>query len=170
MELSLAIPAGRQIYTDDGPAIVVPPDGSRIAYVAGTPPQTEIYVRELDKSDATRLEGAHGAALFFSPDGQWIGFFSMDGKPEKISVFGGAPVVLANSDSHRGAAWSEDGTICSFLTTRQEALSELHYGFERPARVGGGRAAIDVPDDSLLVYHECHALRYTEETQHAIEF
>jgi Tol biopolymer transport system component len=111
MELSLAIPASQQLYTADGPAIVVSPDGSRIAYVVGTPPQTGIYVRDLDKSEATRLEGVQGAAPFFSPDGRWIGFFSMDGKLEKVSVFGGAPVVVANSDSHRGGAWSKDDTI-----------------------------------------------------------
>jgi serine/threonine protein kinase/Tol biopolymer transport system component len=111
MELSLAIPPGRELYTADGPAIVVSPDGSRIAYVVGTLPQTQIYIRELDKSDATPLEGAKGASPFFSPDGQWLGFYSDDGKLKIVSVFGGAPFVVAEANSRRGASWGEDGIV-----------------------------------------------------------
>jgi serine/threonine protein kinase/Tol biopolymer transport system component len=111
MELSLDISASQQLLRADGPAIVLSPDGSRIAYVTGMRPQTQIYVRELDKSQAKPLEGVHGLSPFFSPDGQWIGYYSVDGKLERVSVFGGAPVVLANANSDRGATWSEDGTI-----------------------------------------------------------
>ena len=111
MELSLDIPASHQLLKVDGPAIILSPDGSRIAYVTGMRPQTQIYVRELDKSEPTPLEGVHGLSPFFSPDGQWIGYYSVDGKLEKVSVFGGAPVALATANSDRGATWSEDGTI-----------------------------------------------------------
>lgn len=111
-ELSLAIPLPQQLQTADGPAVVLSPDGSRIAYVAGmSPEQMQIYVREMDKSEATPLEGAKGTAPFFSPDGQWIGFFGNNGKLEKVSVFGGAPAALSNADSHRGGSWGGDGTI-----------------------------------------------------------
>ena len=127
MELSLPITGGQLLHVTDGPAMVISPDGSRIAYVVGTPPQTQIYVRELDKSDATPLEGVHGVAPFFSPDGQWIGFFSTDGKLEKISVFGGAPVVLANANSDRGAAWSKEGTII-FSPTVTSPLYRISAG------------------------------------------
>ncbi len=68
MELSLAIPSDQVLYTADGPAIVVSPDGSRIAYVTGAPTQTQIYIRDLEKSEATPLKGANGSAPFFSPD------------------------------------------------------------------------------------------------------
>ena len=41
-----------------------------------------------------RFSGTEGGTYpFFSPDGQWIGFFA-DGKMKKISVQGGAPVTL----------------------------------------------------------------------------
>src|SRR5204862_2767580 len=47
---------------------------------------------------------------FFSPDGQWLGFFSA-GKLKKIAVTGGAPVTLADAPVARGGSWAEDGTI-----------------------------------------------------------
>jgi Tol biopolymer transport system component len=112
MELSLAIAPAQQLFTADGPAVVISPDGTRVAYVAETSPgKDQIYVRELDEPDAKPLEGAEGTAPFFSPDGRWIGFFGTDGKLDRISVFGGAPVALCNADIARGASWGKDGNI-----------------------------------------------------------
>ncbi|HEV2176476.1 MAG TPA: protein kinase [Terriglobia bacterium] len=110
-ELSLDIPSTRQLDTVAGPAVVISPDGSRIAYVARTAQgKNQIYLRELDKPEAVPLEGAEGLSPFFSPDGQWIGFYA-NGKIERISVFGGAPVEICSANGDRGASWSEDGTI-----------------------------------------------------------
>jgi serine/threonine protein kinase len=112
IELNLFLPAGQQLYADDGPAVVISPNGSRVAYVAETPSNKEqIYVRSLESSVGTPLESAMGSSPFFSPDGQWIGFFGSNGDIEKISVFGGAPVTICVANSHRGAWWGKDGTI-----------------------------------------------------------
>lgn len=110
MELSLGIPASQPLVTDNGPAAVLSPDGTRIAYVVHTD-HNHIYMRNLDSSEGTPLQGARGAAPFFSPDGQWIAFYSVDGKLEKVSVFGGAPVALCGAGAARGGSWGEDGTI-----------------------------------------------------------
>ena len=60
---------------------------------------------------ATPLAGTEGAAgPFFSPDGQWLGFFG-GGKLKKISVTGGAPEALADAPTARGGSWTEDRTI-----------------------------------------------------------
>jgi serine/threonine-protein kinase len=96
-----------------GNAIAVSPDGSRLAFVAqsrgGDAPR--LYVRHLDQLPATLLAGTEGAmAPFFSPDGQWLGFFG-GGKLKKIAVAGGAPVTLADTPVARGGSWAEDGTI-----------------------------------------------------------
>jgi serine/threonine-protein kinase len=57
------------------------------------------------------LNGTENAEQpFFSPDGQWIGFFSGTDM-KKVSIFGGATMKLADVQSHRGGTWSEDGTI-----------------------------------------------------------
>ena len=113
VELSLWIPADQQLDLANGPAVAISPDGSRLAYVtrAGGSGAGQLYLRELDKVAAVLLDGAGAAAApFFSADGQWIAFFG-DGKLKKISVRGGAPIVLCDAGGARGGDWSEDGTI-----------------------------------------------------------
>jgi serine/threonine protein kinase/Tol biopolymer transport system component len=113
VELSLWIPANEQLEIGSGPAVVISPDGTRLAYVtrAGGSGVGQLYVRELDKVAAVPLDGASGAqAAFFSADSQWIGFFA-DGKLKKISVHGGAPIALCDAGGSRGGDWGEDGTI-----------------------------------------------------------
>jgi hypothetical protein len=101
-----------------GKAAVVSPDGSQLAFVAqshGSAPR--LYVRRLDQLTATPLAGTEGAVgPFFSPDGQWLGFFG-GGKLKKIAVAGGAPVTLADAPIARGASWTDDGTIMSLRPT-----------------------------------------------------
>jgi eukaryotic-like serine/threonine-protein kinase len=110
IELSLAIPPSQPLVTDNGPAVVLSPDGTRIAYVVHSD-HNQIYVRSLDSSAGTPLQGAQGATPFFSPDGQWIAFYSSDSKLEKVSVFGGAPVAICDAGGARGGSWGKDGTI-----------------------------------------------------------
>jgi eukaryotic-like serine/threonine-protein kinase len=112
-ELNLLIPPGQQLDTEGGLALALSPDGSRIAYVtrASSTAGAKLYVREMDKATAIPLDGTTGASNpFFSPDGQWIGFFA-DNKVKKVSVRGGAPITLCDSNANRGAAWGEDGYI-----------------------------------------------------------
>src|SRR5262249_38314691 len=47
---------------------------------------------------------------FFSPDGQWIGFF-VAGKLKKVSVTGGAALTLGDASDSRGATWGGGETI-----------------------------------------------------------
>jgi serine/threonine-protein kinase len=76
---------------------------------AGT--SRQLYVRRLNQLQVTALPGTDNALLpFFSPDGQWIGFFA-DEKLKKVATTGGAVVTLAAAPSARGGSWSEDGTI-----------------------------------------------------------
>src|SRR5262249_48975029 len=91
--------------------VAISPDGTRLAYVAsssGGPPR--LFVRRLDQAKAVELPGTNGAmGPFFSPDGQWIGFYARD-KYNKILVESGVAVPLAVA-SPTGASWSEDGSI-----------------------------------------------------------
>jgi eukaryotic-like serine/threonine-protein kinase len=112
VELSLSIPDQR-LALENGPAVVISPDGSRLAYITRDPKsgKSGLYVRELDKGSAVLLEGAGAAAApFFSSDSQWIGFFG-DGKLKKVSVRGGAAITLCDVGGYRGGTWGEDGTI-----------------------------------------------------------
>jgi len=96
-----------------GDAAVLSPDGAVIAFVAqknggGRP---ELYVRRLNELHATRLPDTEDAlAPFFSPDGQWLGFFASN-KLKKVPVMGGAVVTLSDALSPRGGTWGEDQTI-----------------------------------------------------------
>jgi Tol biopolymer transport system component len=77
-----------------------------------------LYTRLLNGSQVTPLEDTDNAAFpFFSPAGDWIGFFA-DGKLKKISVEGGASVTLCDAPSPRGASWGGDGNIFAALETR----------------------------------------------------
>jgi Tol biopolymer transport system component len=123
MRLSAEIGADANLFTTSGPAAILSPDGTRLALVAaGSDQKRRIYVRSLDQLQATALSGTENAIdPFFSPDGQWIGFFA-DGKLKKISVQGGAAVTLCDAASDRGGSWGEDGTI---VLNVPPALSEV---------------------------------------------
>jgi serine/threonine-protein kinase len=92
-----------------GTAIVLSPDGRRIAYLAGDPQR--LHVRQIGQFEGVALNGTEEASQpFFSPDGEWIGFFSGN-QMKKVSIFGGAAMTLAQVQSHRGASWGDDGKI-----------------------------------------------------------
>ena len=87
-------------------------DGVRMAFATlGPDGASHLFVRRLDQSNIVELPDTTGAAApFFSPDGQWIGFFA-GGKLKKISMGGGAPITLCDAPNGRGASWGTDGTI-----------------------------------------------------------
>ena len=95
----------------------------------------QIATRLLDQVAATTLAGTENAELpFFSPDGQWIGFFA-DQKMKKISVQGGAAVTLCDtSGPPRGGSWGEDGFIIVNLDNFQ--LARVPSAGGKPELVG----------------------------------
>jgi serine/threonine-protein kinase len=96
----------------NGTDAILSPDGTRLVYVS----QARLFTRRLDQPNATELAGTQGAfAPFFSPDGQWVAFFAL-GSLKKISVEGGAALVLCTVSLPRGGSWGEDGTIIVALS------------------------------------------------------
>ena len=155
--LSVELGADASLVTDSGPAAVLSPDGSVLAFVARkaagekTPfdvfPEfapvlvevpTQLYVRRLDQLEAAPLAGTEGARNpFFSPDGEWIAFFA-GGKLKKIAAIGGAAVTLCDAPGDRGGTWGEDGNI----------LFAPHSltGLWRVSSEGGAAEALTTPD------------------------
>ena len=125
MRLIAEIGADASLYTAFGPSAILSPDGTRLAFLAsGADQKRRIYVRSLDQLQATALSGTENATdPFFSPDGQWIGFFA-DGKLKKISVQGAAAVTLCDVANERGGSWGADGTIV-FTPDLQVPLSKV---------------------------------------------
>ena len=81
-------------------------------YVGARGGQEQLYLRRLDELDAKELPGTVGARQpFFSPDGQWIGFFA-DNALQKIAVAGGLPIRIVEVPGiSLGASWGADDTI-----------------------------------------------------------
>jgi len=112
MRLSMEIGTDASLYVTEGTAAILSPDGAHMAFIAvGSDQKRRIYLRPLDQLQAAALSGTENAHNpFFSPDGQWLGFFA-DGKLKKILVRGGAAVTLCDAPDDRGGSWGEDGTI-----------------------------------------------------------
>jgi Tol biopolymer transport system component/tRNA A-37 threonylcarbamoyl transferase component Bud32 len=89
------------------------PDGSGITYVDSVGGRPALLFKASDAIEATPLAGTDDArAPFFSPDGQWIGFFS-EGVLKKVSRTGGGAATITSGANPIAAtgAWSEDGDI-----------------------------------------------------------
>ena len=102
-----------------GASPILSPDGTRIVFVSTDRAGIQgLSTRRLDQLEATPLPGTVGGyAPFFSPDGQWVGFFA-GGKLKKLRLAGGEPVTLCDAPAGRGGSWSEDGTIVAALDAR----------------------------------------------------
>jgi serine/threonine-protein kinase len=88
-------------------SIAMSRQGTHLAYAS----QGRIAVRRLSEAVVRPLQGTEGGmAPFFSPDGEWIAFFTAS-HLKKIPVAGGAAQVIAQAPSGRGGSWSADGTI-----------------------------------------------------------
>ena len=90
----------------------ISPDGARLAFLADSGSGPELFVRDLASPVPRALEGTRGATQpFFSPDGQWIGFFR-DNSLFRVSVAGGAPIaVCATRGATFGGSWGPDDRI-----------------------------------------------------------
>ena len=122
----------------------ISPDGTRLVFLQRSQGGEQMLAtRLLDQAGTTVLAGTeNGRDPFFSPDGQWVGFFA-DGKLKKAPVEGGIPVTVCDAPNARGADWGEDGDI---------VLSQnLLGGLSRVSAAGGTPQAITTPADSARV-------------------
>ena len=115
VQLEYEIPEGQQLYRNSiGPLqyqLAISPDGSQFVYAT----TDGLYLRSMAKLKAKHITGTDKDSRqpFFSPDGQWIGYFSRsDHKLKKIGISGGAPSVLCDVGLDiAGASWDSDDTI-----------------------------------------------------------
>ena len=134
--------------------VAVSPDGGKVA-IAATP---GIWLRSLATLEVRPVPGTEGGECpFFSPDGEWLGFWS-DGRLKKARLRGGEIQTIASVDMPIGATWGPDETIL-FGTPYQglmrvsasggvpkqitrPAWSSADWGHRYPAFLPGGRAAL----------------------------
>ena len=73
------------------------PDGKMVAFTGrGEDGITHLFLRHLDQGEAVRLAGTDDATYpFWSPDAEFIAFFTVSGeKLRKIAVGGGPPITI----------------------------------------------------------------------------
>jgi serine/threonine-protein kinase len=109
-------------------AMVFAPDGRSIVFNAEHSERVQLYLRRLDRLDASPIPGTEGASNpFFSPDGQWLGFHA-DGALKKVPLAGGPVVVLCPVDLVFGATWG---------STNQIVFAAVRGGLQQVSAAGG---------------------------------
>ena len=122
-----------------GTNVAISPDGSRIAYTANRNGVPLLFVHRLDSFDAQPLAGTDGGTFpFFSPDGQQIGYATLD-ELKRVPANGGASVTICPVDAgFRGATWARDDSIVF--------ARDAGVGLLRVAASGGAVQKIAAPD------------------------
>jgi serine/threonine protein kinase len=102
---SAPLVAGR--FGGVGGGLALSPDGRAIVYSTGS----GLVSRQLDTMTVEAVRGAEGGAWpFFSPEGEWIGYFA-DGKIKRVPARGGLAVTICDTPANARAAWGDDDTI-----------------------------------------------------------
>jgi serine/threonine protein kinase/Tol biopolymer transport system component len=114
----VSLPPGQQLAgLANGTAVALSPDGTHLAYVGRQNGSQQLYLRAMDSLEANPIPGTEGAVSpFFSPDGQWLGFFT-GGTLKKVSVTGGAALPLSVAADSGGASWGSQGVIAFAANT-----------------------------------------------------
>ena len=98
----------------------------------------QLFVRTRDRIEPRPVAGTEGASSpFFSPDGQWIGFFA-DGKLKKVPTEGGVATTLADAPNNRGGVWLADDSIVY--------APDFTSGLMRVSSRGGKPEVLTTPD------------------------
>lgn len=109
-----------QAFTGTGRRMIaLSNDGSQLAYIA----DGRLFLRSLDTLDGRPLTdtGLSPTELAFSPDGEWIAFFSnTDGTIKRVPLRGGVPVTVCptgETQAPSGITWTGDHILFSSATT-----------------------------------------------------
>jgi Tol biopolymer transport system component len=105
-----------------------------LAYVVRRDNINYLCLRSLDEFNAKIIRGTEDAKTpFFSPDGNWIGFFA-EGRLKRVSLLGGAPQTICDVQRAREGCWLEDDTIV-FADERKYGLWRVSVSREEPRRL-----------------------------------
>jgi len=178
---AIELPEGQAFTRAGRHVIALSPDGTRVVYIANQ----QLYMRALNELTATTIPGTEAsdpAEPFFSPDGQWVAFWSNQ-QLRKVPIAGGTPVPLATVENPWGASWQGDRILLGQATPRGvvevpanggEArllikVDETNEWAQNPQFVAGGRAVVFALrtgtgswDDAAIVVQELASGRRTE--------
>jgi serine/threonine-protein kinase len=136
---ALTFGRGAELSDATGSPIAFAADGSRIAYVGLDSERGRwLFSREMGRVDPLVIPGTKDAMMpFFSPDGQWIGYWQ-ESRLRKVSLSGGAVVTLCEAPNLYGASWGDNDTIVFSSDGR----------LLRVAAAGGRPDTLAAPDSS----------------------
>jgi Tol biopolymer transport system component len=141
VEIAIYPPPGTTfVRSAGGPWPIVSPDGSKVAFVALSQTDQQLWIRSLDSTVARPLSGTEGAFRpFWSPDSQSIAFFA-NGEIRRIDLASRAVRVLGEARFSGGLSgtWGEDAIVFS------GALGGL-----RRLPLGGGSSSVVVAGSEL---------------------
>ena len=145
---TIILPPGQQLAgletLNNGSALALSPDGTRLAYVARQGGTQQLYLRAMDSLEARPVPGTEGGdAPFFSPDGQWLGFFAA-GRLKKVSVNGGAALPLADASFPLGASWGSQGMIAF--------APAVGSGLQQVSEAGGASQPLTRPEKEEVAH------------------
>ena len=111
--LDLDLPAGVELATVYPPAVVLSPDGTRVAFVGVFRGLRQLYTRRLDQFETVPIRGTETAnAVFMSPDGRSLGLITADLSLKRVSLADGlVTTVEHDAEFSAGAAWGADDRI-----------------------------------------------------------
>lgn len=123
-----------------------------MVYVAKHEETTLLYLRPMDSFTAEPMPGTEGGyGPFFSPQGDWLGFFSGN-QMKKVALRGGQPVTICEVSDAQGASWGEDDTII-FSDAQGVALIRISAQGGTPGSIPHLASASSLsPDGKVLAY------------------
>jgi Tol biopolymer transport system component len=105
----------------------IAPDGSSIVYSDSSAGGLRLMRKLRGAAEGTPIAGTEGAVSpFFSPDGRWIAYMTIDGKLRKVPTTGGGSVTLSEvstTTDYKIGAWLDDQTIV--FSDRRRWLSRI---------------------------------------------
>ena len=110
VRFTLPLPPGDSLTGVSHHLVALSSDGTHLVYSAND----QLYLRAMDQTEAHPIRGTEGGARspFFSPDGEWVGFYAGGGRLKKVAISGGAPVSLGRVGLNPlGLRWGADDTI-----------------------------------------------------------
>jgi Tol biopolymer transport system component len=123
-----------------GPRLAVSRDGRHVTFTANG----QIHVRTLDDLVAKPVPitgiGTGSAMPFFSPDGEWIAFFT-EGRLMKVRATGGTPTTLTQASATPGASWGADNKI---VFVHERAIRRI------PGEGGAAEVLVEAKDNEIL--------------------
>ncbi|MGH9367786.1 MAG: TolB family protein, partial [Thermoanaerobaculia bacterium] len=135
---TLTLPPGMTLTTGPfHPSIDFSPDGRRLVF-ALRDGKARLHVRALDRAETDPIPGTDfGFNPFFSPDGEWLAFFTAR-ELKKVALVGGAPSIVCEVPPvTMGGTWAPDGWIYFGI---------VNAGLQRVRSSGGNPEPFTTPD------------------------